>query len=367
MQTDYYEILGVDRGADKLSIKKAYRKLAIKYHPDQNPGNSEAEEKFKEAAQAYEVLSNEDKRSRYDRFGHAGVNGGAGGGFHDTGDIFSAFGDIFGDFFGGGGQQRHSSRSKRPRRGSDLRYYLDVDLKDVLEGGEKEISFDSEQSCGTCAGSGAKPGTSPKLCGGCGGSGKVVRQQGFFQMSTPCGECRGQGSINSNPCEDCSGRGRAVDHKKLSIKVPAGVDNGTQLRLSSEGEGGFLGGPSGDLFVEIRVKNHSRFARQDQHLAARQEVTYLQALLGAEVEVETLDGVELVEIPKGSQANDVVKVSEKGVPSLRSGRRGDLHLELDVKIPKKLDKKEEELLRQIAELTGDNVLESKGFFGRKKK
>ena len=367
MQIDYYEILGVERSADKQSIKKAYRKLAIKYHPDQNPGNQEAEEKFKEAAQAYEVLSNEEKRSRYDRFGHAGVNGNSGGaGFHDASDIFSAFGDIFGDFFGGGGQRR-GSRSSRARRGSDLRYYLDVELSDVLNGGEREISFDSEQSCETCSGSGAKVGTSPKTCTTCGGAGQVVRQQGFFQMATPCGDCRGQGTVISDPCEDCSGRGRVLGHKKLNIKIPPGVDNGTQLRLSNEGEGGFLGGTPGDLFVEIRVHEHARFARRDQHLAAKQEISYLQALLGAEIEFETLDGVATVEIPKGSQASDIVRLTEKGVPSLRTGRRGDLHIELDVVIPKKLTKEEEQLLREIAELKGDKVSESKGFFKRKKK
>ncbi|MCB0419756.1 MAG: molecular chaperone DnaJ [Bdellovibrionales bacterium] len=366
MQNDYYEVLGVDRNADKATIKKAYRKLAIKYHPDQNPGNKEAEEKFKQAAEAYEVLSNEDKRARYDRFGHAGVNGNAAGGFHDVGDIFSAFGDIFGDFFGGGGRQQ-SRRSQRPRRGSDLRYYLDVDLKDVLNGVEKEIDFDCEDSCSTCSGSGAKEGTRPVTCTTCGGSGQVIRQQGFFQMATPCPECRGQGQVIQDPCQDCSGRGRKLVHRRLNIKVPPGVDNGTQLRLTNEGEGGHLGGGRGDLFVEIRVKEHPHFQRRNQHLIAREKISYLQALLGAELEVQALDGTARMEVPQGTHTGDVLRIAEKGIPSLRGGHRGDLLLEVEVEFPKKLTKKEETLLREIAEEKGENVVESKGFFGRKKK
>lgn len=367
MQADYYEVLGVDRNADKSTIKKAYRKLAMKYHPDQNPGNKEAEDKFKEAAEAYEVLSNEEKRARYDRFGHAGVSGGSGGaGFHDVSDIFGAFGDIFGDFFGGGARQG-ARRSNRPRRGADLRYYLDVDLEEVLSGVEKEIDFECEDECVTCTGTGAKKGIQPETCQTCGGTGQVVRQQGFFQMATPCHECRGQGQVIKDPCEDCSGRGRNLVHRKLNIKVPPGVNSGTQLRLSSEGEGGYQGGGRGDLFVEIRVKEHPHFSRQNQHLIAREKVSYLQALLGAEVEVRTLDGSAQVEVPRGSKTGDILKVAERGIPSLRGGRRGDLLLEIEIEIPKKLTKKEEDLLREIAADKGENVLESKGFFGRRKK
>ncbi|NQZ00530.1 MAG: molecular chaperone DnaJ [Bdellovibrionales bacterium] len=366
MQQDYYDVLGVSREASAPEIKKAYRKMAMKYHPDQNPGDKEAEEKFKEAARAYEVLSSPEKRQRYDQCGHQGVDGpgfgGPGAGFHDINDIFSSFGDIFGDFFSGGGGARRTRRNG-PRRGSDLRYYLEVDLKDVLNGAKKEISFETEQECGTCEGSGASPGSQPETCGTCKGSGQVIRQQGFFSVATPCPTCGGTGQVISDPCKVCDGRGRVPHEKKLRVTVPAGVGNGTQLRLSGEGEPGMKGGPAGDLFVEIRVQPHERFERQDIHLIAKQEVSYLQALLGAEIEVETLTGTETVKVPKGLQPGQIITLKGHGVPSIRRGRQvGDLHLEMSVVIPQKLSKNEEKLLREIADEKSETVSSKKGFF-----
>lgn len=368
MPRDYYEILGVARSADGDSIKKAYRKLAMQFHPDRNPGDKAAEDKFKEASEAYDVLSNQDKRSRYDRFGHAGVNGpgaGPGAGFHDVNDIFSAFGDIFGDFFGGqaGGRTRSRSRS---RRGSDLRYYLEIRLIDVLHGAQKEIEYDTEESCKPCDGKGAKPGTSPETCRTCGGSGQVVRQQGFFAMATTCGSCRGEGRVVKDKCTSCQGSGRKAVHRKLSINVPAGVDSGTQLRLSNEGEPGYGGGGPGDLYVEIRVEDNSKFEREGQNLHAKLEVSYLQALLGAEIQVETLEGKKTATLESGSNEGAQLRIKGEGLPTIRGGHRGDLVYHVSVHFPKKLSKKEDELLREIAKEKGENVSGPSGLFGRRK-
>lgn len=376
MPRDYYEILGVQRDADKDVIKKAYRQMAMKYHPDRNPGDAAAEAKFKEAAEAYDVLSDNDKKSRYDRFGHAGVQGGGfggggqgGAGFHDINDIFSAFGDVFSDFFGGQAQAgaRGGRSRSRARRGSDLRYFLEVELKDVLSGTETEIQFDAEESCKTCSGSGAKAGTQPETCGTCRGSGQVVRQQGFFTMATTCHSCRGEGQVIKEACTKCRGQGRTPIKRKLSITVPAGVDSGTQLRLSGEGESGFFGGGPGDLYVEIRVKENKQFERDGQTLHAELEISYLQALLGADIEVKTLSGDKTtLSVEPGSQNGEQIKLRHEGLPSLRSATRGDLIYHLKVLIPKKLNKKEEALLRDIAKEKGEDVHESAGLFGRKK-
>jgi molecular chaperone DnaJ len=374
---DYYEILGVQKGADKDVIKKAYRQLALKFHPDRNPGDKSAEDKFKEAAEAYDVLSNDEKRSRYDRFGHAGVNGfgGMGGpgaaGFHDVNDIFSAFGDIFSDFFGGqggpgfGGAGQRRSRS-RARRGSDLRYRLQIELKDVLTGTQKEIEFETEESCKTCSGSGAKAGSSPETCKACGGSGQVVRQQGFFAMASTCGSCRGEGQIIVDPCGTCRGRGRTAVDRKLSIQIPAGVDNGTQLRLSSEGEAGYLGGGPGDLYVEVVIADDPRFERDGTALHSELKISYLQAALGSSVEFETLAGARRVDVDSGTYDGDIIRVKNEGLPSLRGSHRGELVLHVKVEFPKKLSKKEEELLREIAKDKGIEVAGGSGIFGRKK-
>ena len=367
MKRDFYEVLGVSRDADADTIKKAYRKAAMQFHPDKNPGDKAAEDKFKEAARAYEVLSNKDLKARFDRFGHQGVDGpGAGGGphFQDVGDVFEAFGDIFGDLFGGaGGQQRRGSRrGSQAARGADLRYVMEIELKDVLAGVEKPIEFECEDNCKDCQGSGAQAGSGVENCSACGGRGQVVRSQGFFSMATTCPQCRGQGQIIKSPCKTCKGRGRNGVERKLLVKVPAGVDSGTQLRLSGEGESGVKGGPPGDLYVELRVKADRRFERDGDDLYSPLEIGYLQAILGDNIEVETLRGKKTVNIPKGSQYGQQLKLEDEGLPSLRGSRVGDLVLVLKVVMPKKLSKDEEKLLKQIQEAKASGKDKS-GLFG----
>ncbi len=363
---DYYEVLGVDRSSDPDVIKKAYRKKAMKFHPDKNPDDPSAEEKFKEAAEAYSVLSDPSKKQQYDQFGHAGVNGGFGGsgGFQDASDIFNNFSDIFGDFFGGAGGGRSRGRSRTgPQRGSDLRYFMDVSFKDSYLGAEKEIEFESETSCSPCKGTGAKPGSSPISCLNCGGSGQVVRQQGFFSMATTCGRCKGTGQVISDPCHSCAGAGREEKKRKLKVTIPAGVESGTQLRLSGEGDGGLRGGPSGDLYVAIRLNRHKDFRREGLNLIGKVKISYLQAILGAEIMVKTLEGEEELKIPHGTQPKDILRVRKRGFKSLSSETHGDLHWEVDIEFPTKLDKKDEELLREIAQRGKVEVADSKkGWF-----
>jgi molecular chaperone DnaJ len=368
-QRDYYEILGVVKDADGDTIKKAYRKLAMQFHPDKNPGNAEAEEKFKECASAYEVLSDAQKRAAYDRFGHAAFQGGMGGraGGPDVEDIFSNFGDIFGDLFGGGGGQRQRRRSRNePRRGADLRYVTEITLKDVLKGLEKDIEFDTDESCEECHGSGAEKGSTPVTCPTCAGSGQVVRSQGFFSVASTCPTCHGEGMMIKNPCKVCKGKGRVPEHRKIRINVPPGVDTGTRLRISNEGEGGFNKGPAGDLYVEIRVKDHPKYERDGDDLHTSVQVSYLQLLLGAELQIETLDEKEILEIPKGTANGKTLKLGGQGLPSLRGSRRGDLFCTLDVQFPEKISKEEEKLLRELAKLKGIEVKGEGGIFSRKK-
>lgn len=369
MKRDFYEVLGVAKDATPDTIKKAYRKLAMQFHPDKNPDNKEAEDKFKEAAQAYEVLSNPDMRSRYDRFGHAGVGGPGGGGghqFHDVGDIFEAFGDIFGDLFGGGGgpgQRQRRGGGNGPRRGNDLRYMMEIELSDVLEGIQKPIEFESDEDCKTCEGTGAEAGSKPEVCAACGGRGQVVRSQGFFSMATTCGTCRGSGTVIKNPCKKCRGKGRLSVARKLLVSVPAGVDNGTQLRMTGEGEAGSKGGPAGDLYVELRVRPDERFERDGDQLYSALEIGYLEALLGGKMNVDTLRGPAVVEIPKGTQYGAQIKLVGQGMPSLRGVRVGDLIYVVKIIMPKKLGKDEEKLLRQIAESKDSGKEKGKsGFF-----
>ncbi|MGE3975896.1 MAG: molecular chaperone DnaJ [Bdellovibrionales bacterium] len=364
MPRDYYEILGVQKNADADTIKKAYRKLAMQFHPDRNPGNKEAEDKFKEASQAYEILSSPEKRSRYDQFGHAGT-GGQHRGFQDMNDIFSSFSDIFGDIFGGaggggGGQPRGAAR------GSHLRYYVDVSLKEVIEGVEKEIEYSKEQSCSPCGGSGAEPGTSSETCKDCKGRGQIVRAQGFFSVATTCPTCRGAGKIIKTPCKKCKGQGREQIKTKIKVKIPPGVHTGTQLRLSGEGEGGYRGGPAGDLFVEIRVEEDDRFVREENDLYSEVEISYLQAILGTSLQVETVTGQHTIEIPAGTQPGDKILIGGGGIPSLRGYNRGDLYFLVKVMIPKKLNKDEEKMLREIAQQKMESVKEVTGFFGKPK-
>lgn len=366
---DYYEVLGVSRSADAETIKKAYRKLAIQFHPDKNPGDDTAEAKFKEAANAYDVLSNPEKKSRYDRFGHAAFQGG-GGQYQNVDDIFANFSDIFGDFFGGGGRggfggdpfsqgRSRRSRSSGPARGADLRYRTEIALKDVIGGTEKEIQFETEAHCDDCQGSGAKKGTQATTCGTCGGAGQVVARQGFFSMATTCPTCHGSGQQIKDKCPGCSGRGRIKAQRKIRVTIPAGVDTGTQLRVSGEGEGGYRGGPAGDLYVEILVRDHERFEREGSTLYSQVSISYLQAALGADVEFENIDGTETVHVPAGTQPGARLRVAGRGIPILRGRGRGDLILAVDVSIPGKLSRDEEKLLRQIAEAKGEAVAAAK--------
>ena len=368
---DYYDILGVSQSAAPDEIKKAYRKKAIKFHPDKNPGDAQAEQNFKEAASAYEVLGNTEKKAKYDQYGHSAFSqGGMGGGsgFHDISDIFDQFGDVFGDIFGGSGfggsggrTGRRSSRRQGLRRGSDLRYFLDVTLKESYLGGEKEVQFDAEKDCSTCSGSGAQPGSGPEVCSYCGGSGQHVQKQGFFSFATTCQTCSGTGQVIANKCNICAGEGRENAYKKLSVSIPAGVEDGTQLRLNQEGDGGYKGGLSGDLYVVVRVQSDSKFIREGLDLISEVELSYLEVLLGCEKSVDTLDGLASLVIPSGTSPNDVLRLRKKGFPSLRGGRRGDLKCRVKVKIPKDLDNQEETALRKIAKDKGIEV-KSKSWF-----
>ncbi|NUM58338.1 MAG: molecular chaperone DnaJ [Bdellovibrionaceae bacterium] len=370
---DYYEILGVAKDADADSIKKSYRKLAMQFHPDRNPNNKEAEDKFKEAAEAYDVLSNPEKRAQYDRFGHSAFKqtGGRGfnQGFDNVEDIFSNFGDIFGDIFGMGGTGSSRSRRSRnePRKGSDLRYLTEISLKEVITGVEREIEFETDESCKDCHGSGAEKGSHAETCSMCGGSGQVVTRQGFFTMQTTCPQCRGEGTIIKKPCRTCRGSGRTAKAKKIQVTIPAGVDTGTRLRISGEGEGGHKGGPAGDLFVEVRVKEQENYERHGNDLHTILKVPYVLLLLGGEIEVNTLTSSEKIEIPKASHPGVQVKLKEHGFPAVRSQRRGDMFFHLEAEYPKKISSEEEKHLKEIAKLYHLDTQDSKGgFFGRKK-
>ncbi len=345
---DYYEVLGASRDANANEIKSCYRKTALKYHPDRNPGNKEAEERFKEAAEAYSVLSDPQKRRIYDQYGHQGLEG-MGGGFSSRGfeDIFSSFGDIFEEFFGFRSGRRSRSSAQR---GSDLRYDLTIDFMDAAFGMETEISVEKMVTCPTCEGSGARPGTQPEVCPQCHGSGQFIQTQGFFSVKTTCPRCHGQGQIVSDPCPECMGRRQVVSRKKVSLKIPAGVDNGSKLRLSGEGEPGTNGGPPGDLYIFLRVKPHNFFQRRDNDIVCQIELSFIQAALGDQVTVPTLDGEEALKIPKGTQYGDIIRLPGKGIPSLRSNRRGDQIVQIVLKTPKNLNKRQEELLKEVASL-----------------
>lgn len=353
---DYYEVLGVDRNADADELKTKYRKIALKYHPDRNPGDSEAEEKFKEAAEAYEVLSNPEKRQMYDQFGHrAFENGGAGrsGGFQDFEDIFSSFGDIFEDFFGFR-TGRRGGRS-RAQRGSDLRYDLTIEFTDAAFGKETELELEKMVACDECRGTGAKPGTQPETCDQCGGTGQFVRTQGFFQVKSVCPRCRGQGKVIREPCPKCRGQQQVAARKKVELKIPAGVDSGSRLRLAGEGEPGINGGPPGDLYVFLRVKPHDIFERRDNDIVCKVELSFVQAALGDEITVPTLTGEENVKIPAGTQYGDIISLTNQGIPSLRNGLPGDELVEVVLKTPKHMSKRQEEILREFEKLESEKL------------
>lgn len=343
---DYYEVLGVAQNADEKEIKKAYRRIAMKFHPDRNSDDPKADDKFKEATEAYEVLTNAEKRAAYDRFGHAGVDGSAGAGGFSGGGFSDIFGDVFGDIFGGGGGGR--SRAG-PQRGSDLRYTLDISLEDAVFGKTVEIKVPTLQSCNVCDGSGAKPGTSVKTCSTCGGAGQVRMQQGFFQVQQTCPSCRGQGKVVSDPCTSCRGQGRVERSKILSVKVPPGVDTGDRIRLSGEGEAGPNGGPNGDLFVEMSVRKHAIFERDGKDLHCDAPITFSDAALGGELEVPTLEGRVKLKIPEGTQTGKLFRLRGKGVKPVRGGSVGDLLCRVVVETPVQLTKQQRELLQQFQE------------------
>jgi molecular chaperone DnaJ len=327
---DYYEILRVNRNATEDELKASYRKLALQYHPDRNPGDKAAEEKFKEAAEAYEVLRDPEKRSLYDQFGHQGLEGTGFSGFGGFEDIFSSFSDIFEDFFGFGTRRRSRSRAQR---GADLRYDLSLAFMEAAFGTETEIEIQKMESCPECHGSGSEPGTQPETCRHCGGVGQVSRSQGFFTVRTTCPTCRGNGQTITHPCAKCRGSGQVMVNKTVSVKIPAGVDHGSRLRLNGEGEAGNYGGPPGDLYVFIHVDPHEFFMRKEDDVICQIPISFVQATLGDKISVPTLNGNKKLEIPKGTQPGDIFYFHGEGIPSLRSRKRGDQIIQVDVRTP----------------------------------
>jgi len=350
---DYYEVLGIERGAGIDEIKKAYRKLAVKYHPDKNPNDPTAEAKFKEAAEAYGVLSDEEKRAQYDRYGHAGT--GSFGGFDPN--QFADFGDILGDLFGFGdffGTQRRRGGT-RAARGNDIRFDLTIDFEDAAFGKEISLNVPRVVQCVTCNGSGAKPGTQPVTCSGCGGRGQVRYSQGFFAVQRTCPQCGGAGKVIKDPCVTCGGAGRVREEKKISVKIPAGVDDGSRLRVAGEGEAGYNGGPSGDLYVFISVREHAKFQRREYDIHSEQAISFTQAALGAEIRTETIDGEEPLRIAPGTQPGQVIRLRGKGVQYLQSSGRGDHYVHVNVRIPTALNDEQRALLEQYAALDGEQA------------
>ncbi|MFH1060983.1 MAG: molecular chaperone DnaJ [Pseudomonadota bacterium] len=344
MKRCYYEVLGVERSAEVEIIKKSYRQLALKYHPDRNPGDAEAEELFKECAEAYEVLRDPEKRRLYDAYGHEGLQNQGFQGFGGVGDIFSAFGDIFEGLFGFGNGRPRSG----PQRGRDLRYDLEISLEEAAQG--KQASFDvgRELACEPCRGKGQKGGGEPQVCPTCHGQGQVIRSQGFFRLATTCPECRGEGRIITDPCPACRGRGRVYQEKDLSVRIPAGIGHGQRLRMRGEGEGGSLGAEPGDLYVVVHLKQHPVFERDGDSLYRQLKVSMAQAALGRTVLVETLiDGPAELELPAGAQTGDIVRMNGRGMPRLRDERRGDLLVQVVVATPAKLNKRQRELLEEF--------------------
>ncbi len=347
---DYYEILGVARTASVEEIKKAYRKLALKYHPDRNPGNKEAEEKFKEAAEAYEVLKDPEKRQLYDMYGHQGVSNSGFSGFSQTEDIFSAFNDLFEDFFGFSTGRRSGRSDLGPERGADLRYDLTISFMEAAKGTEKEIEIQRLETCSKCSGTGAAPGNKVVTCPSCNGRGQIIRSQGFFQVSSTCPNCNGQGVIFTEPCPSCNGSGRSPQFRKVKIKVPAGVDTGSRLRLRKEGEAGARGGQRGDLFIVIHVEPHDFFTRKGNDLYCEVEISAIEACLGDVIEVPTLHGKEQIKLPAGTQPGAVFRLKGKGFPDLRGFAPGDQLVKIKVITPTNLTERQKDLLEEFLEI-----------------
>ncbi len=365
VEADYYELLEIERGADDAVIKSSYRKLAMRWHPDKNPGDAAAEGRFKAISEAYDVLKDPQKRAAYDRFGHEafkqGMNGGGGGGgagagFSDIGDIFET---IFGSAFGGGGRQQ-------ARRGADLRYDLEINLDDAFHGKQAEIEIEVSTKCDPCAGSGAEPGTGTRRCNLCGGHGQVRAQQGFFMVERTCPTCHGRGEVIENPCRSCRGEGRVDTPQKLDVTIPPGVDTGTRIRLAGKGEAGPFGSPPGDLYIFIHIRRHGVFERDGTTLVTRVPITFTTAALGGEIEIPGLDGKHIkIEIPAGIQSAKQLRKRGEGMPVLQGRGRGDLVIEIMVETPTKLSSRQKEILRELQETeTGDETPQSKGFFDR---
>ena len=371
---DYYEVLGVEKKASADEIKRAYRRLAIKYHPDKNPGDKEAEAKFKECAEAYEVLSDASKRQQYDQYGHEGLRG---QGMHDfsrmnVDDIFSMFGfeDFFGGIFGGnrGGGRRQGSRRGGPTRGYDLETGVELTLGEIASGAEKTIEFTRQDRCGQCSGSGAAKGSKPSRCTMCGGSGQVAKGGGFFQMVSTCPQCHGSGQVISKPCSKCKGSGRMPRKRTVKIKVPPGVHEGQGVRVGGEGEPGQHGGPNGDLYCYVRIKPHEFLERDGNNLIAVVPITFTQATLGTTIDVPSLDGTKQLKIPAGTQYGSLFRIRGQGLPDIRSGRTGDQLVQVTVETPANLNARQEELLREFAQTENINVSpKAQGFFERLKR
>jgi molecular chaperone DnaJ len=370
---DYYEVLGVSKGASEEEIKKAYKKLARKYHPDLNPDNKEAEEKFKEVNEAYEILSDSNKKARYDQFGFAGVDpnygAGAGGGGFDGGFDFGDLGDIFGSFFGGGFGGGRRANPNAPQRGESIRLSLAISFEEAAFGCEKEVSVERMEQCGTCNGSGCAAGTSPEVCPDCHGTGQVqVRRQtpmGVFATSAPCGKCGGKGKIIHQPCPDCRGSGTVRKRKTIQVSIPAGIDNGQTISVRGQGSAGKNGGPAGDLLVTITVRPHELFRREGTSVLCDAPITFAQAVLGAELEIPTIDGKVKYDLPEGTQTGTTFRLKGKGIPSLNGRGRGDQYVTVYIETPRNLNREQKEALKKFAESVGDNNYEERKKFFRK--
>lgn len=355
---DYYQILGVDRNATDDEIKRAYRRLAMKYHPDRCSGDKEAEEKFKEINEAYEVLSDPEKRARYDNFGYAGGHGGFEGGFGV--DFHDLFDDLFSEFFG-------TSRRSRSRPGEDLHYNIELEFEEAVTGVEKKITIPRKAVCPICHGRRARPGTSPAVCRSCGGKGQVTFQQGFFRISRTCSTCGGEGSVITTPCDRCKGKGEIQTERTITVKIPAGVDTGTRIRVEGEGEPGIRGGPPGDLYLYINVKPHPIFRREGNDLICEVPISFPQAALGCEIDVPTLEGKVKLKIPPGTQTGQSFRFRGKGVPAPGRHKRGDLHVVVRIETPTKLTRRQRELLEEFARISNDDVMPQKKSFFEKVK